>query len=96
MVHQAKDGSLAVYALLFEADTQVKEDPFDKWNLDTKKDVKQPFPIDLVTPLHVYHYVGSLTTPDCSEGVQWFVNPDALKIKKDTVNKLATMINEGH
>ena len=96
MVHEAEDKSLAVYGVLF----QVKhfgtfEDPFDSWNLNTTTAVEQKFPLPLTTPKGVFHYKGSLTTPDCTEGVQWFVNEHPVPIKQDNYLKIAKLINEG-
>lgn len=96
IVHQAEDKSLAVFGILFEARNGKFSDPFDNWHLDTAVPLQQKFPIKLTTPDKVYHYQGSLTTPDCTEGVQWFVSEDIIKIKKSSLHKIAELINEGH
>jgi len=70
-------------------------DPFDEWNLYTEETVTQKLPINLITPEIVFHYRGSLTTPPCSENVQWFVNPVPIHIKQSSLDELADMINEG-
>jgi carbonic anhydrase len=96
IVHQAADKQLAVYGMFFRATQGTFADPFDIWNLDSKVDVQQRFPLKLVTPAHAYHYAGSLTTPDCAEKVEWFVNPDPIKIKTSSFKKIMHLINEGH
>lgn len=32
-----------------------------------------------------FHYKGSLTTPPCSEGVRWFILPDAIEVSAEQV-----------
>ena len=75
MVHQAKDGQLAVVAILFEVG---EKNPFiqkilDNIGKETDIDPQELLPKDTN---HFYHYVGSLTTPPCSEGVEWFILKD--------------------
>jgi len=88
-VHMAKDGSLAVVAVLFE---DGKENPLlhkvwakmpheagKKSSISlTSKEINAFLPKDK----SYYRFDGSLTTPPCSEGVRWFV----LK-SYDTVSK---------
>ncbi|WP_297440218.1 carbonic anhydrase family protein [Sulfurimonas sp.] len=86
MVHSAKDGSIAVVAVLFEvgeenpalakilnADGSVKVNPNDLLPEDTD---------------HYYHYKGSFTTPPCTENVQWYIFKDTVNISKAQLKKL--------
>jgi len=73
MVHQnPKTKQLAVIAVFFK---EGKENPLlDKIINGVGKEVKVD-PQDLLPKdtQHYFHYVGSLTTPPCSENVQWFL-----------------------
>jgi carbonic anhydrase len=40
-----------------------------------------------------YRYAGSLTTPPCSESVQWFLMKDAVLITPGALANLHTMIS---
>jgi carbonic anhydrase len=40
-----------------------------------------------------YRYAGSLTTPACSESVQWFLMQDPVLITRDAVKKLHSLIS---
>ena len=42
----------------------------------------------LPSSLDYYHYPGSLTTPNCSEVVQWFVLKEAIKVPNEYLTKL--------
>jgi carbonic anhydrase len=39
-----------------------------------------------------YHYTGSLTTPPCSENVQWLVLRDMISLTRDQVNAFSSRI----
>jgi carbonic anhydrase len=93
LVHKSDDGQLAVVAVLLERGT---ENPFIQtlWNnmpLEKNTPVAPPTTlIDLNTLLptarNYYTYMGSLTTPPCSEGVLWLVMKQPIQVSQDQVN----------
>ena len=92
-VHKADDGQLAVVAVLLE---RGNENPFIQtlWNnLPLEKNLPVAPPttaIDLNTLLpaarNYYTYMGSLTTPPCSEGVLWLVMKQPVQVSPDQIN----------
>ena len=93
LVHKADDGQLAVVAVLMERGS---EHPFIQtlWNnmpLERNTAVEPPElainPIDLLPGNRNYYtYMGSLTTPPCSEGVLWLVMKNPIQISPDQLN----------
>ena len=95
-VHKSAAGELAVVGLLVD---EGEHDP--AWDAvlaafpdetggkrhveDLDLDIDEMSPI----PLHYYRYEGSLTTPPCSEGVQWIVMADRWQI---SVEQMATVV----
>ncbi|MBL8429504.1 MAG: carbonic anhydrase family protein [Dechloromonas sp.] len=93
LVHKADDGQLAVVAVLLE---RGMENAFIQtlWNnmpLEKNLPVAPPTTmIDLNTLLpsarNYYTYMGSLTTPPCSEGVLWLVMKQPVQVSADQIN----------
>lgn len=79
LVHAAEDGSLAVVSVLFdEGRRQSALNPIWRDLPDVGDDrqieVRRVRLDDLIPRrADAYHYVGSLTTPPCTENVDWFV-----------------------
>jgi carbonic anhydrase len=93
LVHKADDGQLAVVAILLERGS---ENPFIQtlWNhmpLERNMPVAPPSAtVDLNTLLptsrNYYTYMGSLTTPPCSEGVLWLVMKQPVQVSQEQIN----------
>lgn len=93
LVHKSDEGQLAVVAVLLE---RGNENPFIQtlWNnlpLEKNTPVQPPATqIDLASLLPAmrsyYTYMGSLTTPPCSEGVLWLVMKQPVQVSQDQIN----------
>lgn len=100
MVHQGEDGSLAVIGVLFQEGKEPNKN-FEKIiaNLpNAKGESKHITDVNLELQVHMpkdnfaYHYVGSLTTPPCSEGVQWMVLRDPVYLTADQIAAFSSRI----
>ncbi|MCM3704645.1 MULTISPECIES: carbonic anhydrase [Cytobacillus] len=98
LVHQNKEGQLAVLGFLINAgnENKVLEEiwaalPQEK----TEKDVILDKTINLENLLpkekKLFSYNGSLTTPPCSEGVKWFVLEQSIELSKEQINDFGSI-----
>lgn len=93
LVHKSDDGQLAVVAVLLERGS---ENPFIQsvWNympLEKNAAVEPPGiainPADLLPAGRSYYtYMGSLTTPPCTEGVLWLVMKQPVQVSPEQIN----------
>jgi carbonic anhydrase len=100
MVHQSADSSLAVVGVLFKESAKSNEN-FAKIisHLPNKKGESNHLKSDSISlQVHMpkdnfaYHYVGSLTTPPCSENVQWLVLRDQVGLSPDQIKAFSSRI----
>lgn len=87
LVHRAADGTLAVVALLFDKgapqptiDTIWRHLPTRSGEQRTMSNVVINAAALLPANRSYYAYMGSLTTPPCSEGVRWHVLKTPLSV----------------
>lgn len=103
-VHATDDGKLAVVGVMFE---EGEENPVlaKIWSklptLETNKAVKCGLSADEVKALMpnnkaYYKFMGSLTTPPCSEGVKWHVYKTPLTISKAQVETFFKLYGHGN
>ena len=103
-VHQAEDGALAVVGLLIEEGmsnpgisplwAQLPEGP----GTETTVEIPAAF-ADHIFPgvgTGFYHYVGSLTTPPCSEGVQWYVRKTFTTLSKEQIAEFTAVYDHNN
>jgi len=86
-VHAKQDGELAVLGVMFEegqpnAEIQKLIDNAGSIGANATAVAGQTFNPNALLPeqLAVYRYMGSLTTPPCSEGVNWHVVMDTVEV----------------
>lgn len=85
LVHQSPiDGQIAVLAVFFE---QGKNNPLLDNILGNIGETIRIDPQDLlpIDTAHFYHYTGSLTTPPCTENVQWFLLKQPVTASSDQI-----------
>ncbi|HEY3404984.1 MAG TPA: carbonic anhydrase family protein [Ohtaekwangia sp.] len=100
MVHQSEDGSLAVVGVFIQEGKTVNENfakiianlPNAKGETKNLTDVNLELKVHLPKDNYAYHYIGSLTTPPCSEGVQWLVLRDPVLLTKEQIEAFSSRI----
>lgn len=72
LVHKSADGHIAVVGIMFNEgkNNPVLDNVLGGIGRTIRVDPQDLLPHD---KKHYYHYVGSLTTPPCTEGVQWYI-----------------------
>lgn len=91
MVHQNDQNQIAVFAIMVEEGESSEPFEFLEKYLPTEqgetKIIDASFDLNLNFPKNknYYYYVGSLTTPPCSEGVLWFVFKQSISISLEQV-----------
>ena len=93
LVHQADDGQLAVVAIMMNVSKKDNTFLAQLWkNLPQSKEERfqnDNFKINIENLLpdsdKYFNYSGSLTTPPCSEGVNWIVMNQAIQVSAEQV-----------
>ena len=91
LVHKDAQGRLAVVALLFDEGPPhaVVQDVWNNLPLERgeARPARQPLALTELLPddRRYYTYMGSLTTPPCSEGVQWVVMRSPLSLTAEQI-----------
>lgn len=93
LVHRSADGHFAVVGVLFEEqagvtwvfDQYMEHLPSEKGQRRRRADLAVDINALLPTSSAAYHYLGSLTTPPCTENVQWLVMKETVKVSPAVV-----------
>lgn len=89
MVHKNSEGQLAVVAVLFNEGKE--PNPMIQQVLDNiGKAAAEINPEDLLPKHkdHYFHFMGSLTTPPCSENVKWYVMKEVQSATKEQIEAM--------
>jgi carbonic anhydrase len=101
-VHKSEAGALLVVAVFVTADLDsplmfhlAKDLPQHEGEESVVETVRNP--MDFLPSNHTYYaYQGSLTTPPCTEGVQWVVLTSPLGVKPDVINRVSEILKGNH
>ena len=94
LVHEGKDGSLAVVGVLFrEGPEHVALEPIWKDFPGQRRVVAGNFDLSSLLPRsHLsWRYPGSLTTPPCTEGVAWIILGEPLSMSAGQIARFASI-----
>lgn len=101
LVHKNAEGKLAVIGVFME---EGKENPFIKtlWDNIPAKVGEEKTAAGVTTDATAllpknspfYYYIGSLTTPPCSEGVSWNVMKNTVQVSKGQVDKFVSLLGK--
>lgn len=104
LVHQADDGRLLVIGLMIEtgeentALARLFEALPKLEGKDMRLDVLKAPNLKTLLPTHGHHlfYNGSLTTPPCSEGVQWVLYEQPIQLSARQIKRFRRLFPDNH
>jgi len=98
-VHSTDEGRLGVLGILFEEgeeNTELQKIIDAVGDADGNTRAVKGVSLDpngmLPRELEIFRYVGSLTTPPCSEGVQWHVAEDAVQASSAQIGRMESIM----
>ena len=101
LVHKNTKGELAVIGVMFEEGEKnaiiekIENNTPESPGKEKKVDNISINPEDILPGnASYYHFEGSLTTPPCSEGVQWYVLKTPMKASREQIQKFAKLFGE--
>lgn len=100
-VHQRSESEFAVVAVFIDEGTSENLEIETIWNLakdeiDSKVYVDS-LDINSLLPKNIenyYHYIGSLTTPDCTEGIKWYLIKEPILLSKEQIERFRRVYPE--
>ena len=102
LVHKTTDGHVAVVGVMIVEGTH-NENFAPIWDyLPTERNTEQRSPVrfnamDLLPEDHsYYHYLGSFTTPPCTEGVLWFVLCEPIELSVEQIEQFKAIIDHNN
>jgi len=104
LVHQSEDGNLAVIGILMmEGKTPhpiltkiIANLPATKGETKHVAEERIELNLHLPTDNNAYHYTGSLTTPPCTENVQWIVLYEMISVSKDQIDTFVSRLGSNN
>lgn len=102
LVHKDEDGKVAVIGVMIQEGNH--NAAFDAvWNyLPTAENKELTYEEDfnvadmLPTDRNYFHYMGSFTTPPCTEGVFWYVLTQPVELSHAQIDKFTAIINDNN
>lgn len=98
-VHQDDNGNLAVVGVMIE---EGKSNPMIKYIVNSAGNKQEKIAVEssditnlLPMDKSYFHYMGSLTTPPCTEGVNWFVLRTSIEASKEEIASLSKTMPGG-
>jgi len=96
MVHKSPFGSLLVVAVLFNEGKTAQpmiQTVIENVGKSVEIDPSALLPFDTE---HYYHFMGSLTTPPCTENVKWYVMKEVESASKEQIAALRTFYDHNY